>query len=114
VTSAAELQRRDWNPSTGAVGHDWRVVATGIRNRGPNLRDAAGNLVSVTEKSAFSRPQSNLLQVHLWSNSDPDDKKGKAVDVKVSVSGRNTIFNTNNLLCGPVPPSPISPAIPAY
>jgi type II secretory pathway pseudopilin PulG len=114
TSSTAELQRRDWDPNTGTLGHDWRTVATGIRNRQSDLRDAGGNLVSTAEKAAFSLPQTNLLQVHLWSNSDPNAKKSKPVDVKVSVSGRNTIFYSANQLCGPVPPDPSTSNIPPY
>lgn len=99
ITDDEELQRRSWDPNwpsdpTNLVS-GWNTVASGIRNRA----DAKG--------AAFSLPQTNLLTVDLWSNSDPDARKGKAVNVKASVSGRNTIAYTSNVQqCGPLVPDP--------
>lgn len=98
VNSSQELERRDWSPEwqsdpTNLV-HGWRTVATGVRNRADSLG------------AAFSRPQTNLMTIDIWANNDPDLKKGKSVDVKASVSGRNTIFYSSNQLCGPAVPDP--------
>jgi type II secretory pathway pseudopilin PulG len=99
VTAAQELQRRAWDPNwqsdpTNLVTA-WNTVATGIRNRA----DAKG--------AAFSLPSSNLLTVDIWANNDPNAVKGKAVNVKASVSGRNTIAYTSNAQqCGPAVPDP--------
>ena len=98
VTSDDELQRRSWSPEwqsdPDGLVNGWNTVATGIRNRA----DAKG--------PAFARPQTNLLTVDIWSNNDPTAKKGNAVNVKASVSGRNTIFYSANQLCGPAVPDP--------
>ena len=99
ITADEELQRRSWSPEwqsdpTNLV-NGWNTVATGIRNRA----DAKG--------AAFSLPRTNLLAVDFWSNSDPDAKKGQAVNVKASVSGRNTIAYTSTAQqCGPAVPDP--------
>jgi hypothetical protein len=98
VTSDEELQRRSWSTNWQSdpanLVNGWNTVATGIRNRA----DANG--------PAFSLPSTNLLAVDFWSNNDPDAKKGKAVNVKASVSGRNTIIYSNNQQCGPAVPDP--------
>ena len=98
ITSSQQLQRRDWSPDwqadPGSLVHGWNTIATGVRNRADNLG------------AAFSRPSTNLMVVNFWSNNDPTAKKGQAVDVKASISGRNTIFYTSNQLCGPAVPDP--------
>lgn len=99
VTADEELQRRSWSPAwlsdPANLVKGWNTVATGIRNRA----DAKG--------PAFSLPRTNLLAVDFWSNNDPDAEKGQAVNVKASVSGRNTIAYTSSAQqCGPPVPDP--------
>lgn len=103
ITSAGDLERRDWAPqwqSDPSLVHPWRVIASGIRNRAGV--DGPGDT-----RTAFTRSlQKNLFEVDLWANADPEQRKGKAINVKGSISGRNTIFYTANELCGPAVPNP--------
>lgn len=100
TSSTNELQRRAWatnwqsNPST--LVQPWRTVAE-------NVHQPFG-------VAAFDRPQSNILNIDIWTGADPTEKKGKPVEVKASISGRNTIFYSTDAslsqLCGPPVPDP--------
>jgi prepilin-type N-terminal cleavage/methylation domain-containing protein len=82
ITSAGELQRRSWttdwqsNPAANVSG--WRIVATNIRNRPESI-------------TAFTRSQTNLINVDLRANDDPSLKKGSTVRIQLAVSGRDTL-----------------------
>jgi prepilin-type N-terminal cleavage/methylation domain-containing protein len=100
ITSAGELQRRSWttdwqsDPTNKVSG--WRIIATGIRNRADNV-------------AAFTRSQANLITIDLRANDDPTLKKGSTVDVKLAVSGRDTIFfstSSPSQPCGAASPDP--------
>ena len=106
ITSAGTLERRDWSTtwlSGGNVG-SWRTVATGIVNRDPDntIISNPGN----TPVTAFSRSQFNLVNVNLWVDDDPTARKGHAVNIQASISGRNTLFYNTNTRCGPAVPQP--------
>jgi len=95
ITSAGQLQRRSWAvdwPSSGIVS-GWQTVATGLRNRADGV-------------TAFARPQTNLVSMDLRANDDATGKKGATVRVQQMVSGRDTLFNWTQFLCGPVTPDP--------
>jgi prepilin-type N-terminal cleavage/methylation domain-containing protein len=100
ITSAGELQRRSWSTDwqsdpTNKVS-PWRIVATGIRNRADSV-------------AAFTRSAANLITIDLRANDDPTLKKGSTVDVKLAVSGRDTIFFSTSAPsqpCGPATPDP--------
>jgi type II secretory pathway pseudopilin PulG len=102
ITSDGELQRREWKPDWSSIS-DWRVVATGLRNRDESI-------------AAFTRPQPNMVNVRLRANDDPTGAKGATVEVQQSVSGRNTLFNSIQSVCGPPSPAPSAsaPGVPAY
>lgn len=111
ITSAGELQRRDWttdwqsDPATNVSG--WRTVAEGIRNRTEGV-------------PAFARTQANLITIDLRTNNDAS--KGKTVQVKFAVSGRDTLFYPTTAPkqpCGPTTPdpslsNPTGAPVPAY
>ena len=111
ITSGGELQRRDWHtdwqsdPATKVSG--WRTVAEGIRNRAESV-------------PAFTRTQSNLISIDLRANDDTS--KGSTVQVKLAVSGRDTLFYPTSAPrqpCGPVTPdpslsNPTGAPVPAY
>ncbi len=110
ITTGGELQRRwwtpDWQGSPSTRVSDWRIVATHIVNRTDGTH-------------AFERPApttDNLIVVTFHANEDPTARKGSVVEVKQSISGRNTLYGSNQL-CGPIPPNPSTPAanpVPAY
>ncbi len=96
VTSNQELQRREWAPNwhDGDYVSGWRTVATGIQNR-------------VENTPAFSRPLPNIVDIVLRSNQDASARKGSTVEVRLSVSGRNSDFQTTDQTCGPPTPQPL-------
>ncbi|MEX2394129.1 MAG: hypothetical protein WD826_06590 [Actinomycetota bacterium] len=102
ITSGAELQRREWTTDWSSVS-GWRIVATGVRNRADGI-------------AAFTRPQPNMVNVRFRVNADPSGAKGATVDVQQSVSGRNTVFNSIQAVCGPASPAPSAsaPGVPPY
>jgi len=106
ITSGKELQQRRWvtnwsnlNDSSQYVG--WRTVATGVTNRSEGI-------------AAFTRPSGvlNLINIRLRDNND--STKGTTVEVKQSISGRNTQGNQSTSICGGATPTPSAGGVPAY
>ena len=94
-----ELQRRMWIPGPNPAKPSWITVATGVRNRSPVPGDSV--------VSAFSQnTEGNRIDVNLRANADPKGGKGKTIESKVSVTGRNTILNWTAQKCGPPTPDP--------
>jgi len=94
ITAGGELQRRSWLPGATSA-NTWRIVATNIMNRTNSV-------------SAFSRSGSlaNLINVDLLANQDATGAQGSTVEVKESISGRNTLQYSNTEPCGPMTPDP--------
>lgn len=103
ITSGGELQRRSWRPLTDDAS-DWRTLATGVRNR-------------VEGVPAFSRPQTNLLQVTLLANARPGtgliSGQVKTVRIDLSVSGRNSVLVEDTNQCGSSPQPGVG-GVPSY
>lgn len=112
ITSAGNLEKRSWpayfdpaNPTHASKVSGWRVVASNITNRLENIQ-------------AFSRPDSNIVAIRLRASSNAS--KGSTVEVRQSVSGRNTLrfpTGTASEVCGPPVPDPNLPGagrVPAY
>jgi type II secretory pathway pseudopilin PulG len=101
ITSGGQLQRRSWLP--GATSTTWAVVAYNITNRTDGVQ-------------AFSLSggaEVDLINIDLRANNDPTGKNGLTVEVKSSVSGRNTLQYSNTYPCGPVTPDPTVTTAPA-
>lgn len=101
---AGLLQERNWDPTDPAsTVSGWRIVATGI-----------SNITDSPSVPAFTLPSPNLVNIDL--RADDQASKGSEVQVVQSVSGRNTIFNTNSSICGPASPAPAPGAngVPGY
>ena len=112
ITADGNLERRSWpayfNPSDAldvAAVKGWRVVASNITNRAEGV-------------AAFSRSSTNIVNVVIRANNDAT--KGSNVEIKQSVSGRNTLhFPTGSAseVCGPAVPDPSTSAagrVPSY
>lgn len=97
ITSDRRLQQRSWTVNwfsdPAQLVTPWRTVATGIQNR-------------VDGVAAFTRTSASILDVYLRVNADPTSKKGRTVEVRQSVSGRNTVFTSVSQPCGPPVPDP--------
>jgi hypothetical protein len=110
ITSGGELQQRRWpinwqdNPSALVVG--WHIVATNITNR-------SDGIAAFVQPTAGGSPVTNLLNIDLRVNQDPTQKKGSTVEVKATLSGRNTLQFPSGQQCGPVPPDPTVTTAPA-
>ena len=96
ITSGGELQRRswatDWLTEGPGLSGGWQIIATGITNRTEGI-------------PAFTQPTTdNIISLRLRANADAN--KGSTVEIRHSVSGRNTIFFSSKALCGPTTPDP--------
>lgn len=91
------LRTRAWEPVTGVLKENWRVVARNVVNAGPSQAPFA--LAGGGTSTSYGR---RLVDVLLLVK-DPA-AGGKPVEVRASLSGRNTQYGFDPGVC--TPPTP--------
>lgn len=95
ITDSRELQTRSWPPQHPEQASAWRTLATGI----VNLDEGVHAFVRNPDPSRAERTVDVLLLV----NNDYDSHPGDTVQIQVSLTGRNTLFNYPLNVCDTVP-----------
>lgn len=95
------LQRRSWTPNHGIPNPSptsWRVVAEGIVD--PENREDPAKLDYVPFDST---QQDRTVGVTLRVNEDPANHESQTVEVRTSITGRNTVATFPLQACNPAP-----------
>jgi len=98
-----QLQRRDWssiNPMTTAS--EWRVIAEDVVNNDSSKTGTGGVVPAFVLDHSQSSFGDRIINIDILVNHNP--KSGKTVEIKDSVTGRNTEFGYPNTVCNAVPP----------
>jgi type II secretory pathway component PulJ len=98
ITSTGKLQRRDWsiNWATDGLVSGWRIVAENVVNRSASPQVTAFTLDPDPSKGG----RTMIITISVQT----DASKGKAVQIRQSVTGRNTEYGYPNNICDSIPP----------
>jgi prepilin-type N-terminal cleavage/methylation domain-containing protein len=98
INSTGQLQRRDWsiNWATDGQVSGWRIVAENVVNRSLSPQVTAFSLDPDPTKGG------RTMIITLSVQTDAD--KGRAVQIRQSVTGRNTEYGYPNNICDDIPP----------
>jgi prepilin-type N-terminal cleavage/methylation domain-containing protein len=98
ITSGELLQRRDWSVNWAVDGQvsGWRIVAENVVNRSLSPQVTAFTLDPDPSKGG------RTMIITISVQTDPT--KGKAVQIRQSVTGRNTEYGYPNNICDTIPP----------
>jgi type II secretory pathway component PulJ len=100
ITSAGELQSRrwatNWRDDPATLVTSFRVVAENVVNRDPSVNQPAFTLDPDPAKGG------RTIVVSLFVNAN--SKSGQNVNVKQSVTGRNTEYGYPSNVCADIPP----------
>ena len=89
------LQARQWIPGSSSWLTSWRIVAEHIVNRSTNTH--AFRLNSDPLKG------NRTVDIHLMVNPDYSDNPGGTIEIKASLTGRNTSYNYPTSICTTLP-----------
>ena len=95
ITTNHELQVRRWIPGSSTWETEWRTVAEHIVNR-------------TTGVNAFTMNSDPLkgertVDIRLQINPELVDQPGRTIDIRVSLTGRNTSYNYPTNICQTLP-----------
>ena len=95
ITASGELQARRWIPGSATWSTPWRTVAEHIVNQ-------------TTGTDAFtmnSDPLKGERTIDIWFQVNPDieDSPGRTIDIRASLTGRNTSYNYPTNICQTLP-----------
>lgn len=95
ITSSNDLQVRRWIPGSSSWTTGWRTVATDVVNR-------------VTGVNAFTMNTDPLkgertVDVRLQVNPDVANNPGRTIEIRASLTGRNTSYNYPDNICLTLP-----------
>jgi prepilin-type N-terminal cleavage/methylation domain-containing protein len=95
ITTSNDLQVRRWVPGSSTWATDWRTVATDVVNR-------------ITGVSAFTMNTDPLkgertVDVRLQVNPDVSNNPDRTIEIRASLTGRNTSYNYPDNICLTLP-----------
>jgi prepilin-type N-terminal cleavage/methylation domain-containing protein len=93
--TGGELQARQWIPGSDTWFTSWRTVAENIVNRSTNTQ--AFRLNSDPLKG------NRTVDVHLMVNPDYSGHPERTIEIRVSLTGRNTSYNYPTSICMTLP-----------
>jgi prepilin-type N-terminal cleavage/methylation domain-containing protein len=98
ITSGEMLQRRDWSVNWAVDGQvsGWRIVAENVVNRSLSPQVTAFTLDPDPSKGG----RTMIITISVQT----DATKGKAVQIRQSITGRNTEYGYPNNICDTIPP----------
>jgi prepilin-type N-terminal cleavage/methylation domain-containing protein len=95
ITSDHELQVRRWIPGASDWETSWVTVAESVVNRSTSVNAFTMN----TDPLKGER----TVDIHLQVNPDLDANPGRTIDIKASLTGRNTSYNYPTNICLTLP-----------